>query len=278
VGSFFIRKNPQLELNAKNWSTTFLQISVILLGTSLHFSKVLEDGVNGAFVTFLSIIIIFFIGYLGINFFKIDQKLGTLITMGTAICGGSAIAALAPIIEADAVIVTISIAIVFLLNSISIFLFPFLGDIFDLNQNAFGTWVALAIHDTSSVIGASTIFGHEALGVATTIKLTRALWIIPITLIFSLKNKTNKKGIKFPWFVIGFLVMSLSFTFVDKLQAHKEIFIVISKNGFSITLFLIGLTFNLNKMKEIGLKPFIFASLLWILTSLLSFLYVSNFF
>ena len=277
MGSLFISRFPKIEINAKTWSTRFLQLSVVLLGTSLHFNKVINDGLSGALITAISLLVIFGIGYFGIKHFSLDQKLGTLITMGTAICGGSAIAALAPVIGAEAVIVTISIAIVFLLNSISILIFPILGNYFEMSQAAFGTWAALAIHDTSSVIGASSIYGQEALGVATTIKLTRALWIIPITIIFSLRLNKNSKSIKFPWFVLGFLIMSLTFTFFGKLQDYKDIFLLISKNGFSITLFLIGLTFNFNKMKEIGVKPFLFSLILWIITSILSFLYATNF-
>jgi uncharacterized integral membrane protein (TIGR00698 family) len=277
IGSFFIGRFPKIEINAKKWSTRLLQLSVILLGTSLHFNQVINDVMSGAFVTAFSLLLIFGIGHFGIKYLSIDKKLGTLITMGTAICGGSAIAALAPVIGAEAVIVTISIAIVFLLNSISILIFPILGHYLEMSQAAFGTWAALAIHDTSSVIGASSIYGEEALGIATTIKLTRALWIIPVTIIYSLKKSKSAKLFKFPWFVLGFLIMSLTFTFIDKLQDYKDSFLLISKNGFSITLFLIGLTFNPKRMKEIGMKPFLYSLILWVITTILSFLYATNF-
>lgn len=191
--------------------------------------------------------------------------------MGTAICGGSAIGALAPIIAADSMTLTISFGIVFFLNALAVFVFPFMGNLLQLSQEQFGLWAALAIHDTSSVVAASTIYGQHALETATTIKLTRALWIIPITFWYGyFQNKNPYKKITIPWFIIGFLVFSLAFTFIPHLATLKGPLLKISKLGFSVTLFFIGLTFNLAKFKEVGIKPFLFGFGLWIIVSITS--------
>lgn len=274
--SFFTAKNISLQQKSKIWSTRLLQFSVILLGASLNFYHVIQQGATGALITFISIALIFAIGDLFIRMGRLERKLGTLITMGTAICGGSAIGALAPVIAADSMAITVSMAIVFLLNALAVFVFPFIGNIMQLSQEAFGMWAALAIHDTSSVVAASTLYGSEALGVATTVKLTRALWIIPITMAFAVMRKNEDKKITYPWFVFGFVLMSLAFTFIESLQSWKDNFLFISKNGFSITLFLIGLTFNFKKMKEVGRRPFLFGFLLWILVSGASLVYVRS--
>lgn len=275
--SFFLKNESRIPQIAKKWSSHFLQISVVLLGSSLSFHHVLKEGSTGVFITAVGLFLIFLLGFFGIKIFKVEEKLGTLLTMGTAICGGSAIAALAPVIGAETLTITISVTIVFLFNTVSLFIFPFLGDFFELSQQAFGTWAALAIHDTSSVIGASTLYGKEALEVATTIKLTRALWIIPITFLFSFKLKKESHSSYLPWFVGGFLLMSLLFTFLTPLHQIKDLFVFISKNGFALTLFLIGLTFNVKKMKNIGFRPFLFAISLWLLTVVISFFYVKFF-
>ncbi len=272
--SFLLKKDSSIPKIAKKWSSHLLQISVVLLGSSLSFHHVLQEGSTGIIITALGLFIIFLLGYFGMRIFKVEEKLGTLLTMGTAICGGSAIGALAPVIGAETLTITISVTIVFLFNTVSLFIFPYLGEFFELSQKAFGTWAALAIHDTSSVIGASTLYGKEALEVATTLKLTRALWIIPITFIFSLKLKRESHSSPLPWFVGGFLLMSLLFTFYTPVHHLKSLFVFISKNGFSLTLFLIGMTFNFQKMKDIGFRPFLFAITLWLLTVIISFTYV----
>lgn len=274
--SFFLTDKSQIQQKAKIWGTKLLQISVVLLGTSLHFRSVIEEGANGFLITLISLLFVFILGFIGIKIFKLDKTMGLLLTMGTSICGGSAIAALAPVLGAESTVITISIAIVFILNAVAVFIFPFLGQIFNLGQSQFGIWAALAIHDTSSVVAASSIFGQEALAIATTVKLSRALWIIPITALFAISRKQKDKKASFPWFVLGFLAMSVLFTFVGPLRQYKDFLLIISKSGFSITLFLIGLTFDLRKMKTIGLKPFFFSIILWIIVSISTFIYVRS--
>jgi uncharacterized integral membrane protein (TIGR00698 family) len=272
--SFFLSYSPEIQQRAKAGGAKLLQFSVVLLGTSLHFRSVIEEGASGIFVTLISLILVFILGILGIKFLKLEKTLGLLLTMGTAICGGRAIAALAPVLGAETTIMSIAIAIVFILNAIAVFAFPYLGELFELGQSQFGIWAALAIHDTSSVVAASSLYGSEALAIATTVKLSRALWIIPITALFAILRKQKDNKASFPWFVLGFLGMSLLFTFVTPLKDFKEIFLIISKTGFTITLFLIGLTFDLKKMKRIGLRPFAFSVSLWIIVSIFTLIYV----
>lgn len=265
--SIFFPIKEKLQHKAKLWSAKLLQLSVVLLGASLNFHDVIEQGVEGAWITAVSIGLVFILGWLGIKIFKIEIKLGWLITMGTAICGGSAIGALAPIIAADATAIGVSIGIVFMLNALAIYLFPFMGELLQLTQEQFGLWAALAIHDTSSVVAAGSIYGEKALEVATTVKLTRALWIIPISLIAGFLVKAQSKKISIPWFVVGFLLVSIVFTFVAMPSSVKLLTVQLCKLGFAITMLLIGLTFNLQKLKSVGLMPFIFGVLLWLMVS-----------
>lgn len=263
----FVPLKVEWQKNAKQWSGKLLQWSVVLLGASLNFHEVIKQGTTGLGVTAASIGLVFGIGWLGIRIFKIENRLGWLLTMGTAICGGSAIGALAPVIAADATAIGVSIGIVFILNALAVYLFPFLGEIFQLTQEQFGLWAALAIHDTSSVVAAGAIYGEKALEVATTVKLTRALWIIPITLIagFIVKSKSRKLAI--PWFIIAFLLVSILFTFIEVPTSVKQLTVQTCKLGFAATMFLIGLTCNLQVLKTVGTRPLVFGILMWILVS-----------
>ncbi|MFP5386192.1 MAG: YeiH family protein [Bacteriovoracia bacterium] len=265
--SFFLQGSA-VQLKAKQWSAKLLQLSVILLGASLNFNAVINQGTTATLITFTSILFVFLIGYVGRTIFKVNKEQGLLITMGTAICGGSAIGALSPVIKAETMAITIAIGVVFMLNALAVFIFPFIGNVFELTQDQFGLWAALAIHDTSSVVAASTIYGSKALEVGTTVKLIRALWIIPVTLFFSVYSRgAHKSKISIPWFIIGFMALSLIFTFLDIPAAFKTNVTVLAKFGFSITLFLIGLTFDLKKIKSVGPRPLFLGISLWIIVS-----------
>jgi uncharacterized integral membrane protein (TIGR00698 family) len=266
--SIFIQ-GRNLQTTAKKWSAKLLQLSVILLGASLNFNAVIDQGTQGVLITFFSILIVFLLGHLGSKALKVNREQGLLITMGTAICGGSAIGALSPVIKAETMAITVSIGVVFLLNALAIFIFPFLGSVFELTQDQFGLWAALAIHDTSSVVAASAIYGGRALEIATTIKLIRALWIIPVTLFFSFTTQGAQKGkVSIPWFIMGFLAVSLFFTFVDIPGVYKTTVTSLAKTGFALTLFLIGLTFDFKKIKSVGARPLLLGVGLWIIVSL----------
>jgi uncharacterized integral membrane protein (TIGR00698 family) len=274
IMSLHPRLPSALKIKSKATGARLLQMSIILLGASLNFSSVLGQGLQGLVVTSTSIVMVFIIGYLGMRIFHLDRTLGLLITTGTAICGGSAIAALAPVLEAEASIMAISLSITFLLNALSVFIFPPVGEILSLSQADFGLWTALAVHDTSSVVAASSLFGKEALAVATTVKLTRALWIIPLTLFFSIISKKKDRKLQIPWFIIGFAVMSFLFTFVPALDDLKSPFGWTSKQGFALTLFFIGLSFDMNKLRSIGPAPLLFGTLLWVIVSAMALAYV----
>lgn len=268
-------QGSSLQTRAKSSSGKLLQLSVILLGASLDFNAVLNQGSDVILITFLSILAVFFLGYMGGKLFKVDPEQGLLITMGTAICGGSAIGALSPVIKAQTMSITVAIGVVFLLNALAIFIFPAVGHFFELTQEQFGLWSALAIHDTSSVVAASAIYGSTALEVGTTVKLIRALWIIPITLFFSFSTKGASKGkITIPWFIFGFLAVSMLFTFVDIPSNFKSNVSDLAKIGFALTLFLIGLTFDYKKIIAVGLRPLLLGSSLWIIVSSLSLLLI----
>lgn len=277
VLSLFIQGHD-LQTWAKRGSSYLLQFSVILLGASLNFHAVIDQGSAGVLITFFSILFVFSLGLLGRKLLKVNKEQGLLITMGTAICGGSAIGALSPVIKADTMAITVSIAVVFLLNALAIFIFPFLGHLFELSQDQFGLWAALAIHDTSSVVAASSLYGERALEIATTVKLIRALWIIPVTLFFSFTVRGAQKGkISVPWFVLGFLLVSLLFTFAEIPGVYKANVTEIAKSGFALTLFLIGLTFDYKKIREVGMGPLLLGISLWVVVSSVSLVLIKLF-
>lgn len=275
--SLLIQGNA-LQAKAKNISAKLLQISIVLLGASLNFNAVLNQGGSGILTTLVSILLVFFLGFLTQKMFRVENEQATLITMGTAICGGSAIGALAPVIKAQNFSITVAIGVVFILNALAIFIYPPVGTTLGLNQEQFGIWSALAIHDTSSVVAASSLYGEEALSTATTLKLIRALWIIPITLVFSFLQKDQKAGkMTIPWFILGFVISSLIFTFAGIPESITANVSELAKVGFTITLFLIGLTFDFKKIRQVGLRPLFMGSLLWIVVSTLSLMFVIYF-
>ena len=263
----FIQEKPDIQNKAKSGSKKLLQASVILLGANLNFNQVLKQGAEGFGITAISLTLIFIVGHLLMKLFKIEKEQGLLIIMGTAICGGSAIAALAPVILASSASVATAMGVVFLLNALAVFIFPPMGELLHMAQDQFGIFAALAIHDTSSVVAAGSIYGSKALEVATMVKLTRALWIIPMTLIFSFRMKKSEKGkVNFPKFMIGFLALSLLFTLVEDLAPLRPYLKIISKLGLAITLGLIGLSLNFQSLKKFGPKVFFFAVSLWLFT------------
>lgn len=272
----WIKNNKTVQSQAKNLMTYILQISIVIQGVGLDFNRVLVTGKESFLLTLFSILAIFGVGLLLAKLFKLDETLSLLIIMGTAICGGSAIAALAPVLAASAGAMSISLALVFGLNIVALYVFPFLGHSLDLSQSAFGTLAALAIHDTSSVTAAAAAYGTEALNIATTIKLTRALWIIPVTLAFSIWKSGKAGNIKVPWFIAGFIIASLLFTHVSFLHPYASTIAPLAKMGFTITLFLLGITFDFQLMKSVSLRPVLFGILLWIFVTVACLVYVMN--
>lgn len=241
-----------------------LKISVIGLGFGINVDSAVAAGSRGFVLTICSItgvlVLVFFLG----RIFKISPKTTHLISSGTAICGGSAIAAVAPVIDAGEKDISVSLGAIFALNALALIVFPFIGHLLNMSQSQFGLWCAIAIHDTSSVVGAATTYGKEALNVATTVKLERALWIIPLSLLSTFFFKSKSKKIKIPWF-IGLFVLAMLINSYLPLPEHLPGWISTgAKSTLVLTLFLIGSGLDVQKIKAVGWKPFVLAVALWL--------------
>lgn len=255
-----------------------LQISVVGLGFGMNTVEALSIGSTSFGLTIFSIFITIIIGILLGKWFSIGKKTSYLISCGTAICGGSAIAAIAPIVKSDEKETSVALGVIFILNSIALFLFPVIGHCLQLSQEEFGLWCAIAIHDTSSVVGAANRYGTEALAIATTVKLARALWIIPVALFttFIFKNKSSK--IKIPYFIGFFILAMLLNTYVPGIEFMATKMVLIAKIGLTITLFLIGSGLNFNVLIAVGIKPLLQGILLWVFiatAALIAILYLN---
>ena len=255
--------NPFTDFTKKHTST-LLQISVVGLGAGMNLKVVGVVGVQGIGYTVTGIAFTAIVGFLLARLLKTPDTLSTLITIGTGICGGSAIAATGPILKADNEDMSISLGVVFILNALALFIFPPIGHAFSLDQHQFGLWSALAIHDTSSVVGAAMQYGKEALELATTVKLARALWIIPVSLLLAFFMKSKSK-IKMPWFIIGFILVAALVTWIPELSSIGHSISDFSKKLLVLTLFFIGLNLNINSIKKVGLKPLLLGIFLWII-------------
>lgn len=253
-----------------------LQISIVGLGFGLKLEEALQAGKTGFVLTVASIISVMIMGcFLG-KIFKLDKPLSYLISVGTAICGGSAIAATSPIIKPETRQISLALAVIFTLNSLALFIYPAVGNLLNLSQEQFGLWCAVGIHDTSSVVGAASKYGDEALKTATTVKLARALWIIPVSIItmFIFKNKETK--IKIPWF-IGWFILAILLNSYFPFPDHIISAITgLAKSGLNLTLFFIGSTLSVQTLKTIGFKPLAVAVILWLVISIGSLLYIMN--
>ena len=260
----------------KKTSKILLQYSVVGLGFGMNVHESLASGSDGMLFTIISVVGTLVIGMLiGRKLLKVDKETSYLISSGTAICGGSAIAAVGPVIKAKPANMSVALAVVFVLNAIALFIFPSIGHWFGLTQQEFGTWAAIAIHDTSSVVGAGAAYGEEALEVATTIKLTRALWIIPLALAtsFLFKNKDGK--ITIPWFILYFVIAILLNTFVlDSVPEVGKVISGIARKCLTLTMFFIGASLSIDTIRTVGIKPLIQGVLLWIVISVGSLLYI----
>lgn len=267
--------NP-FEKHLHKYIQLLLQISIVGLGFGLKLNEALKAGKTGFTLTIFSIFTVMILGFLLGKLFKIDKKLSYLLSVGTAICGGSAIAATSPIIKPTTKQISLALAIIFTLNSIALFVYPAIGHLLNLTQEQFGLWCAVGIHDTSSVVGAASKYGNEALKVATTVKLARALWIIPVSIItmFIFKNKDSK--IKIPYFIGYFILAILLNTYFPIVDTFSSTITVLAKSGLNLTLFLIGSTLSLQTLKTIGIKPLAMAIILWITISIGSLVYIMN--
>jgi len=268
--------HPFLHLNHK--ATSFLlKVSVVGLGFGMNVQSAAQAGKEGILFTVASITGTLGLGLLLGRFLKIEKKTSHLISCGTAICGGSAIAAISPLIKAEEKQMSVALGTIFILNSIALFLFPFIGHLLHLSQMQFGLWSAIAIHDTSSVVGAANKYGAEALQVATTVKLARALWIIPVALLTTLFFKTGKQKIKIPYFIGLFILAMMLNTYLPVIHPVSSYIVDLAKTGLTVTLFLIGAGLSRSVLKAVGIKPLIQGVALWIAISVVALYAVMHF-
>lgn len=251
------------------WSRRLLQTSVVGLGFGMNLPELLKTGKEAFVYTAISISFTMLIGLLLGKLFKTPQRTSTLISFGTAICGGSAIAAMAPVIKAEAEETGVALATVFTLNSIALILFPPIGHLLEMGQRQFGLWSALAIHDTSSVVGAAAAYGGLALAVGTTVKLTRALWIMPSAMVAAWFTKSEGKA-KFPLFIIGFILAATIKTLLPQLDVVWHPLNGVAKQSLVVTLFLIGSGLTREVLGKTGIKPLAQGVTLWGIVSVTS--------
>lgn len=261
--------HPYLKLNNKVVQN-LLKFSVVGLGFGMNASSALKAGKEGFLFTVFSIILTFVLGYFVSRLLKIEKKTSFLISGGTAICGGSAIVAISPAIKAEEKQISVALGTIFILNSIALFVFPFVGHLVNLDASQFGLWCAIAIHDTSSVVGAASKFGAEALEIATTVKLARALWIIPISLLSILLFKSKDSKVNIPYFIVFFILAMLANSYIPLVNEYSSYITTIAKIGLTITLFLIGSELSMKVISSVGFKPLLLGIILWICISVTS--------
>jgi uncharacterized integral membrane protein (TIGR00698 family) len=258
--------HPYLNLNHKA-THILLQVSVVGLGFGMNVNSALKAGKEGFILTIVSIVGTILIGVFLGKILKIEEKISFLIATGTAICGGSAIAAISPVIKANEKQISVALGTIFILNSVALVLFPFIGHYLNLSETQFGLWCAIAIHDTSSVVGAAGKYGAHALEVATTVKLARALWIIPIAILstFVFKNKNTK--IKIPYFIGLFILAMIANTYIPLVKDFSHYITSFAKATLTLTLFLIGCGLSRKVLVSVGYKPLVQGIVIWIIIS-----------
>ena len=263
IFAFAVKQAPCPKFN-KKCSKYLLQVAVVCLGFNMNLQESLRSGGEGMMFTIVSVIGVMALGVLGGLWLHLNRKTSYLIASGTAICGGSAIAAVGPVIKADENEMAVSLGVIFILNAIALFIFPPIGHLLDMTQQQFGTWAAIAIHDTSSVVGAGEQYGPVALEMATLIKLTRALWIIPLALVtmFIFREKGSK--ISIPWFIFIFILAMVVNTYVSLPEWFVTAMVWIAKRGMVVTLFMIGASLSLSTVRKVGVKPLMLAIGLWV--------------
>lgn len=261
---------PVFKKFSSKTSKYLLQVSVVGLGFGMNAHVALQSGREGFVFTLSSVLLVMLLGFIVGKLLKLPSRIYYLIASGTAICGGSAIAAVAPIIKADDDEILVSIGTIFILNAIALFIFPPIGHLLGLGESQFGLWAAIAIHDTSSVVGAGAAYGATALAVATTVKLTRALWIIPLSIITSFIFKNESKKVYIPYFILFFIIAMCINTFTPLPSAVNNGILFGAKRALSVTLFLIGSGLSVSAVKQVGVRPLILGVSLWFVISVSS--------
>jgi uncharacterized integral membrane protein (TIGR00698 family) len=250
-----------------------LQVSVVALGFGMNLHEVLKAGRSGFLYTVLGISFALLAGLALGKLLRVRGNSSFLITAGTAICGGSAIAAIGPILRADDEEMSVSLGTVFILNSVALLIFPPIGSALHLSQSQFGLWAALAIHDTSSVVGAAAKYGPQALVIGTTVKLARALWIVPLALATAML-KHSKSKIQLPWFILFFCLAAIFNTYFPAISPFSHSLFIIGRVGLTATLFLIGTGISRSTLKEVGWRPLLQGVLLWAIVGIASLYFI----
>lgn len=265
----FSFKNPCPKFNKKT-SKYLLQVAVVCLGFNMNLHESLKSGSEGMMFTIVSVVGVMILGVLIGYWFHLNRKTAYLISSGTAICGGSAIAAVGPVLKANENEMAVSLGVIFILNAIALFIFPPIGRMLEMSQEQFGTWAAIAIHDTSSVVGAGEQYGESALQIATLIKLTRALWIIPLALVTMFLFREKDSKISIPWFIFIFILAMVANTYLPLPDWFVSTMVWIARRGMVVTLFMIGASLSLATVRQVGIKPLLLAISLWVIISLTS--------
>jgi uncharacterized integral membrane protein (TIGR00698 family) len=265
--------HPFKEMNSKA-TNLLLKCSIVGLGFGLNASVALEVGQRGLWLTVLFLVTTIVLGLLIGDRLGMSRKTSHLLASGTAICGGSAIAAIASVIDASEDEMSVSLGTIFLLNSVALLIFPAVGHYYELTQQQFGLWAAVAIHDTSSVVGAASVYGDRALEIATTLKLTRTLWIVPLAFLSAIVFRTGSRSVALPWFILCFILAMLANTYVAIARQYSSHIVLFAKTGFTLTLFLIGAGLSLDRIRTVGWRALSLGVLLWLFVSLSSFLVI----
>ncbi|MEE1204431.1 MAG: putative sulfate exporter family transporter [Bacteroidales bacterium] len=263
----------------KKYSSPLLQYSVVLMGFGMSLQQVIEVSSKGIVLTACSVLLVFLFGMLLGRLLKVDRNTAMLISSGTAICGGSAIAAVSPIIKAKDNQISFALTVVFVLNALALFIFPPIGRALNMGEVDFGYWSAIAIHDTSSVVGAGAAYGPDALQTAVTVKLARTLWIIPLSflvLFINRKHDSNKGKVKIPWFILYFVVAILIAFLLPQFSELYTNLAFLGRRGMVVALFMIGCGFSFEDLKIAGWRSFVLGVLLWIVIAVSSFLLFIN--
>nr|WP_321452828.1 putative sulfate exporter family transporter [uncultured Carboxylicivirga sp.] len=263
--------------NITKYTSQVLQYSIVLMGFGMSLSEVIKASKSGFFETAISVVVVMTSGILLGRLFKVKNNIALLISAGTAICGGSAIAAISPVLNSEKNESSMALIVVFILNAVALLIFPFIGHYFDMSQEVFGNWAAIAIHDTSSVTGAGAAYGPEALQIATTVKLIRALWIIPLSIVIALFNKKEGgRKISFPWFILLFaLAIAIANLFPGMSETYTHLN-WLGRRGIVVALFLIGSGFSMQSIKQSGSRSFILGITLWLIIGVGSFLILTS--
>jgi len=258
----------------KKMSKYLLQVSVVGLGFGMNLMDSVKAGSDGMIFTLFSVVSVMFMGIMIGKWLHISNVSSYLIASGTAICGGSAIAAVGPIAKANESEMSISLATIFVLNALALFLFPVFGHWLQLTQHQFGMWAAIAIHDTSSVVGAGAIYGEEALKVATTVKLTRALWIIPLSIFTSFYFKSKGDRVFIPWFILFFVMAMVLNTYIQIPNILTHSIVTVARQCLTLTLFFIGAGLSRSALKMVGVKPLVLGVILWFFIAIISLTFI----